>query len=275
MTKDPLTIDRNGEPANIEGLWSPYPAFLVCSGQSLDSFPLERLKERGVVSMGVNNAGARAHVKAWVFSDPQSKFHHALYLDPGVMTFCPRPKMKRQFKMKLEDGFHSTGVRVRNCPNTYAFDRSTQFVPDDFFSTTYCHWGNGKHQPSDVESAGCLATLFIGVRLLYHLGVRTIYLLGVDHQGGRRRWGKEDKAFERLRPVFKKHKLTIFNCNPNTKSMSFAFRSFDYAIADCKGSVPSEPLDVDGWYQKNDVRKQCEESEVVRPIHFEDKRKRR
>ena len=264
---DPLNVTRNGKPIDLSGLWAPHPAFLCGSGPTLPDYPLERLQERGVVSFGINNAAAVAHTKAWTFSDPQSKFHHALYFDPAVMTFAPHPKLKKRIIVKTREGFHSTDIKVRDCPNTYGFDRSTQFDPENFFSTAFAHWGSGKHQPKNVEPSGCLATLLIGVRLLYYLGVRTIYLLGIDHYGNRRRWKKEDRVFERLLPVFERVGLDIFNCNPKSGCQVFPFRSWDFAIADCKGSIV-EPLDLEGWYSKKEVSEQCKRNQMLVPAHY-------
>jgi len=268
LMTDPLQIERDGRPIDLAGLWAPNPAFLACSGPSLDGFPLERLRERGVVSMGVNNAAARAPVKAWCFSDPQCKFHHGLYFDPGVMTFGPTPKLRWNVVVKTAEGFRGTKVRVRDCPNTYGFHRMTCFDPETFFTTPFCHWGSGKHQPKGVEPSGCLATMLIGIRLLYYLGTRRIYLLGVDHVGGRRRWAKEDKCFERLRPAFAERGLEVYNCNPTSGCRSFLHVPFDLAVQDCKGSVPDEPLDVEGWYDKKTVKEQIKANEVFRPEHF-------
>lgn len=268
MTEDPLKVTRNGEPANVRNLWAPCPAFLVGSGSSLECFPLQELGKRGVASLGINNAAAQAPCRAWCFSDPQSKFHHALFLDPSVMTFSPHPKLKRRIKVKTADGFRDTDLRVRDCPNTYGFDRSTCFDPDRFFDTTFAHWGSGKHQPTDVKGSGMLATLLLGMRLLYHLGVRRVHLLGVDHYGTRRRWSKEDESFLRLLPVFERYGFEIWNCNPESKCRVFKFRDFQAAVDDCRGSVPDGPLDVGGWYAKATVKEECEANPKFTPIHF-------
>lgn len=281
---DPLKIIRpfRGK-VDLEGLWSPSPAFLVGGGPSLQDLPLDRLRERGVVSLGVNNAAAWAPVKAWVFSDPQSKFHHGLFLDPAVMTFCPVPKLKRQVLLKDDDGWHYTGTRVRDCPNTYGFDRSTRFVPEEFFKTTYAHWGPKKKQPKDRKIPGVLCTMMLGIRLLYYLGVRRIYLLGMDFHGrsgkcygfpeaNRERNGrytKEASMLQLLLPEFEKVGLELWNCSPDSALTLFPFRSFDAAVSDCKGSVPEEPFDTFGWYGKSRVKEDCERNEKVVPVGFE------
>ena len=268
MISDPLQVERNEAPANLQGLWAPCPAFLLGSGPSGVGSDAKQIGQRGIVSMATNNTAALAPVRAWCFSDPQKKFHHALFLDPSIMTFSPIPKLKRYVVAKVNGEFYQTDVRVSECPNTYGYARSTQFDPENFFTTTFAHWGSGKHQPEGVEPSGCLATLFLGIRLLYYLGVRRIYLLGVDHYGGRRRWAKESKCFERMLPVFEKHRLEMFNCNPRSEFRVVPFVRFEHAVADCKGSVPHEPLDVEGYYAKREVKRQVEKNLKFKPLHF-------
>jgi hypothetical protein len=279
---DPLIVERNGKPAGIEDLWKPNPAFLVCCGPSLKDHDLSRLQERGVVSLGVNHGAAAAPVNAWVFSDTQSKFHHGLYLDPAVMTFSPNAKLKRGFYIKTEEGFRRTGLRVRQCPNTFSYQRLTMFVAETFFDTPQAHWGPGKHQPSNTEKIGVLCTMLLGLRLLYYLGVRRIYLLGVDYRGRdgmcypfpckkkerNRRYKKEGAMLEALKPVFERKGLEVFNCNPYSACRLFDHVPFDYAVNDCKGSVPNDPLDTMDWYCMKQVNEEVKNHGESKPHHF-------
>jgi len=282
MTDDPLEVTRNGEPANIANLWAPCPAFLVCGGPSLNDHPLHRLRERGVVSLAVNQAAAWAPVKAWTFSDPGCKFHHSMFLDPAVMTFAPGPKLRHKISIKLDGRFRASTVRGRDCPNTYAYGRMTYFVPETFFETKYAHWGPGKHQPPDVEKVGCLCTMLIGIRLLHFLGVKRMYLLGVDFKGRdgmcygfperkrerNRRYKWEREMLELLVPVFERRGVELYNCNEMSSCDLFPYVPFDVALDDCKGDVGKEPLDTLDWYDKKLVWAEMEKSEPYTPKHF-------
>lgn len=275
-------MERNDWPANLAGIWAPSPAFLICGGPSLQDFPLERLKERGVVSLGVNNASAWAPIKAWCFSDEQMKFHHGLFLDPAVMTFAPFPKLEKRFFVKTEDGFRRTSIRIKDCPNTYGFERLTCFAPNSFFDTSFAHWGPGKHQWSCAKPIGVLCTMLIGLRLLCYLGVKTIYLLGVDFKGRdgkcygfpsnkaerNRRYQWEGEMLESLKGPMKKKRIRLFNCSETSACDLFPFRSFDEAIKDCKGSVPEESFDTVGWYSKDQTKRQANSNEEFVPVHF-------
>jgi len=279
---DPLQVERRGKPIDLEGLWNPNPAFLVGGGPSLNDLPLERLKDRGVVSLAINQSAAWVPVKAWVFSDTQWKFHSSLFMDPAVMTFAPIPKLRRQFHLKTEEGFHDTGIRLNQCPNTYGYSRLTCFVPDEFFTTTHAHWGPRKHQPADKPEQGCLCTMLLGIRLLHYLGVRRIYLLGVDNKGrdgkcyafpeGKgartRRYKWERHMLERLQPQFDKRGMELYNCSPDSDCRLYPFRSFDEALKDCKGSVEDDPLDTTGWYDMSSQQEQCRKNPKIVPVHY-------
>jgi hypothetical protein len=292
---DPLLVTRaDRTPTDLEGLWAPNPAFLVGAGPSLDDFPLDRLRERGVMSLAINNAAAKAPVRAWCFSDPQDKFHQAMFLDPSIMTFSPIPKLRRAIKAKTEDGFRFCSLRVRDCPNTFGFSRTTKFVPETFFTDRHAHWGPGKHQPPDKPKIpdsegkrwGKLVTALLGFRLLHYLGVRRIYLIGVDFKGrdGRlygfpsrkkirtRRFRHEGKMLEALLPEFEQRGIEVFNCNADSDCRLFPFASFEEAVADCKGSIPEEPLDTFDWYAKKTVRAECLRHPVFTPRHYEENR---
>jgi hypothetical protein len=163
------------------GLWGPSAGFLVCGGPSLNKMPYQRLRERGIVSLGVNNVSGHAPVAAWCFSDPQNKFHHGLFLDPKVLTFSPIGKLKRKVRAKLPDGtFRGLRTRVRECPGTLGFARRTEFDAPTFLTTRFAHWGRGGKQEEDNRPFMCLCNMLLGIRLLHYLGCPRVYMLGVD-----------------------------------------------------------------------------------------------
>jgi len=43
----------------------------------------------------------------------------------------------------------------------------------------------------------------------------------------------------------------VFNVNPKSKMDAFEHRTFDEAIADCKGPVPDEPFTMRDYYVKS------------------------
>lgn len=253
-------------PTQLAGMWSPSPGFLVCGGPSLKKLDLNLLKQRGVVSLAVNNVAGFAPVNAWCFSDPQTKFHHGIFLDPKIITFAPVAKLRKTIRIKLPNGqFKNTLIQPKDCPSTFGFSRSATFCAKTFFSDDHAHWGRGGFQPEGDSPFRCLCTMLLGFRLMHYLGCPRIYLLGVDfnmteqeqysfgqktHPHNGRYW-KENAMLKELKPVFDEHHFEVFNCNPESKCDVFPYVPFEKAVEDCRGAVPKEPLDLTEWYSKH------------------------
>ena len=255
-------------PVRIAGLWAPRPAFLVCGGPSMRDLPIERLRDRGVLSLAINGAGAYAPVTAHTFGDPQTKFHSAMFLDPKVLSFVPFGKLWYAIQVKHGGRFYPTNIRCCDCPSTYGFSRTSVFDADEFLTTPHAHWGNGHAEAAQRNTFRRLCTPLLGLRLLHYLGVSRVYLLGVDHEVapresetpgyawgdnascGNRIWWKIDSYYERIKPVMEAAGCPIYNCNPASKCEVFDFVTFADALDDCKGPVEDEPLDCHDWYNK-------------------------
>jgi hypothetical protein len=259
-------------PSNISGLWggegSSKAGFLVGGGKSLNDIPTEKLKERGIVSLAINNSAGHVPVSAWVFSDPQEKFHNGLYQDPSIMTFAPVPKLKRKIRKKEEVNGEPkwTDIKVKDCPNTYGFERKTYLYPEKFLSTEYAMWGYGGNQEKEENlDYHCLCTMLIGIRLMCYLGCTKIFMLGVDFwrhddqqyafgqwasTGANGRYVKENAMFADIRPTLENSGISVYNCNPDSRCTAFDYVPFDIAFEVCKGEVPEEPFDLSGWYEK-------------------------
>lgn len=247
--------------ADLMGMWS-CPGFLVCGGPSINKLPFNKLGERGIVSLGINNSAGHIPVSAWVFSDPQEKFHHGLFLDPKMMTFAPIPKLNKNYRIKDVNGFRWSDNKIKDCPNTFGFDRKTSLYPDNFLDTNYAMWGYGGKHIGD-KPFECLATMLLGIRLMCYLGCPRIYLLGVDFLRteeaqysfaqkaslSNNRYNHENYMLRSVRPFIEKKGINIYNCNPESKCDAFEYRSFDDAFEDCK-SIVREPFDLTGWYEK-------------------------
>jgi len=266
-------------PVNMAGMWYPASGFLVCGGPSVNNLPIEKLRERGIVSFGVNNVSGHVPVDAWTFSDPQRKFHHGLHLDPKTITFSPIPKLRKHIRAKLPDNsYRILDKRVFECPSVFGYERKTEFHPESFFSTSYGHWGFGGNHPN--REFTCLCTMLLGIRLMHYLGCVNVYMIGVDFwmtneaqysfgqvknvRNGR--YSKENEMLKMLKPTFDKHNFNLFQCNKDSKCDSVPYVPFDEAFSDCKGSVPNEPFDLSDWYNKGITKKYDELYPELMPI---------
>lgn len=250
---------------DLSGLWDNISAFLVCGGPSVNLLPYHLLRERGIVSLGINNAAGHVPCSAWCFSDPQEKFHHGLYLDPKIITFAPIPKLSKRIRVKTGNKIEWVDTKIQDCPNTFGFDRKTLMYPEQFLTTPYAQWGYGGKQPENERPFTCLATMLIGIRLLCYLGCKRIYLLGADFWRSEDaqyafaqkaalvngRYEKENAMLISIKPVLEQQGIEIYNCNRESKCTAFQYINFDDAYIDCQGGVPKEPFDLAGWYEKD------------------------
>ena len=118
----PVCMGSGKMPVNLNFFWHPSAAFLVCGGPSINKLPYHKLAERGIMSLAVNNIAGHVRTSAWVFGDPQNKFHHGLFLDPKILTFSPCGKIRKRVRAKLPDGtFRGLRIKVQDCPGTLAF----------------------------------------------------------------------------------------------------------------------------------------------------------
>ena len=271
--KDPLVFyDRHSQPIGhaLRDMWQGCAAFYVCGGPSLKQIDLSFLKERGIVSLGVNNVAGYAPVRAMVFSDPASKFHHGIFFDAAMYKFVPKPKLSERVRAKLPDGtFQWTAYEVRHCPTVFGFDRDGRWEDGTFLTREAASWGVSKKHKENQGKDTILFSFFLGLRLLHYLGVRRIYMLGVDfgmdaehgyafdqyrHPGAcdsnNNSYRVATKMLIKLRPELEQAGLQVFQTNPESNLRVFDYVPLEDAITDCRGLVPPEPFDMRGWYEK-------------------------
>jgi len=283
-----LVTDRTNKVTTaLRDLLAGGPAFLVCGGPSAKKQSLEKLNERGYWSLAINNMAGHFGYQpsAFVSSDPPSKFHDGIWLDPKVMKLIPTPKMKRRrgrLRHKNRDGtFENLMVNEKHhsacdCPNVWGFGRRAWLMPDDtFFLDVEAPWGNHNAGVLRTGQEKTVCTMLLGIRLLYYLGARTIFLVGVDFYMDESRKLCENYAFGEERSegavrsnnnqfsrvngwlcklqedgVFDRFGLKIFNCFRNSGLRAFPFVPFESAIEYNRVGFPDEPFDLRGWYKK-------------------------
>ena len=227
-----------------------------------DHMLLDHLKKPGVVSVGVNNAAAYARTTAATFGDPQWKFHDSLFLDPKVMVFAPTAKLIRRPRRKMPDGtFRFLDIHIGDCPSVYGLPRTGKFDSKTFFTDAYAHWGKGGKQPEREFTR--LASMLLGVRLLYYLGCPRVYMLGVDfwstnekayawnegRSGGNGNWWKIDRMLDGIREEGEKRGFTMYNLNPDSDCKVFETRTCLEAVGDTLQEMPQScPPDLNEYY---------------------------
>lgn len=271
--KDPLVItDRFGQEIGhvLRDMWAPNAGFLVCGGPSTKELDLSPLRERGIVSLGINNVCGKVPVRAFLCGDPPEKFHHGIWFDPAMLKFVPERRLRTRVRAKMPDGtFSPTAFAVKDCPAVFGYRRDSTWDPEHFFTRQQATWGRGDAQAKAEDKPHILFTFFIGLRMMYYLGCRRVYLLGVDfemtadrgYSFDQERWpgaiACNNNSYrlagpmcEELLPIFQRVGYEVYNCNRQSALRAFPFVPFDEAVEDCRGLVPKEPLDLQGWYEK-------------------------
>jgi len=271
-TDELYVTDRDGHAIGhcMRNFWAPSAGFLVGGGPSLKELDLSPLKERGIVSLGINNAAAFAPVRAFTCGDPPEKFHHGIFFDGAMLKFVPIHKLKKRVRAKTSDGkFAFTSFRVRDCPSVFGYQRDSEWKPEEFFSRQQATWGRGDKQAKEADKPHILFSFFLGLRLMHYLGCQHVYLLGVDFamddthgyafdqeraagaiRGNNNSYRLAVDMCKELVPTFRDVGFGVYNCNRESRLDVFPYVSYERALEDCRGMVPKEPLDLHGWYEK-------------------------
>jgi hypothetical protein len=271
---DPLSMfDRFKQPLNhsLRNLWAPSAGFLVCGGPSLEKLDLEKLRDRGVISLAINNVAGFAPVRAFLCADPPEKFHGGIFLDPAILKFVPTTKLGKRIRMRSPDGkLAFTTMRVQDCPSVFAFKRDSHWEPSAFLKRDAATWGISKEQAKSLERPHILFTFFIGLRMLHYLGCRHVYLLGVDFtmdsdhgyvfdqhrtagamRGNNNSYRIAAEMCSELQPHLNAAGFYVYNCNRHSYLTAFPHVPFHRALEHCRGVVPREPFALSDWYDKD------------------------
>ena len=270
-----ITDSKRQATQALRNLLSDGSAFLVLGGPSSSKEATERLTERGVWSMGVNNVAAHIRTNAFLCSDPPQKFHDGIWRDPSIMKFVPTPKLRGRraaLRRKVDGEFVPAEFTVAQAPNTWGFGRRSWLFPDQsWFLEDSAPWGNHRAGAAKTGQPKVVQTMLLGLRVLQYLGARNIFLLGCDFRmdprgarysfdqgkdlGGVQNCNNNYKVLNKwlleLRPVFERFGFHTYNTNQESHLSAFDYVPFDQAVEFCKGdNFPEEPFETKDWYLK-------------------------
>lgn len=287
---DPLEVTDSKKNIShmMRNTLNGHSAFLVCGGPSLKQVDYNRLRERGVFSLGVNNVAAQVPVDAFLCSDPPNKFHAGIFLDAKMIKFLPTPKLDRKRgTIRIKESakkFKRLEPKTNECPRAFGFQRRSWMLLDDsWFVHRQAPWGNQKdgiNKGCVPPEERCAMTMLLGLRMLQYLGARKIFLLGVDFYMDPRRGLAENYSFgelrdgdaitsnnrhfqitnrwlTELRPIFEKFGFHTYNCFANSGLRAFDYVPFDEAVDYCRGEIVADldgEVDLVGYYNKKDFQ---------------------
>ena len=242
-------------------------AFLMLSGPSLNQLDLSLLNQRGIVTMGVNNAWTIHRPTLWTCVDDPGRFIDTGWKDPGILKFVPVCHRVHRLRIQTPDGtMKPSAFHVSQMPSVLFYRRGNHFDHQRFLTGDTVPWGNeGKHADS-LGIKGKRSVMLAALRLLHHLGFRTVYLLGCDFKMAKDRkyafdetreaaairhnnalYDALSRRFEALLPHFEKHKFRVVNCSPGSALSVFERMGYEDAIAAASAEC-AKPVRTQGWY---------------------------
>jgi hypothetical protein len=264
-------VDRYGRPAHVADLYLNAGCFLVLSGPSLSTLPLDMLSRRGVITMTTNNCVAAfpdgVTPDLWTFTDKASKMHDSTWKDPSILKLCPVRESQRKLHTKLDSGeWEELAATGTDMPGTLYYHRNTDFNPSRWLNEPTVNRGNGKDEAKINRYPKTINTMFAALKLLYYLGFSRVYLCGCDfrmdvgkvyafnetkHGGGcgsnNNAYANMNLMFESLNPYFSEAGFNVINCTPDSHCSAFPAMTFEEAIERETCHIRQE-MDTYGWY---------------------------
>jgi len=219
------------------GTRSARTAFLLLPGPSLACVGLERLRQPGLVTMGINRSVyLYARPTYYVMCDKWTTYPDSLWLDPAVTKFvrCRTPGL------------------IDRWPAVINTSWGRKMPPAAFF--------DGPQVPESIAEGGLEAsTMVAALSILARLGYRRVCLVGADFRMDpanpycvpMTRTDAESRATDRmfrdiettftlLGPIWAEHGFEVVNCTPGSvlQTPAVGAVSFDSAVDQALREVP-------------------------------------
>jgi hypothetical protein len=252
----PFFFTRDKWPAPFVDEYRGASAFLIASGPSFATVDHSKLRQPGILSMGMNNSAKSFRPNLWTCVDDPGNFLYSVWVDPTIRKIVPISHIDKHLWDSSDGKWQQSEMRVGDCPSAYFYKRNERFKADQFLFEDTVNWGNHK------DLGGGRSVLLAALRILFLLGVRRVFMLGVDFEmndsqkyhfeqdrtassirGNNNTYKQLQQRFTQLRPVFEANGYHVFNCNPSSRLTAFDHVAFDEAVRLARGLMP---LDVAG-----------------------------
>jgi len=228
-------------PLKIEDTYKNQTCFLILSGPSLNKLDLEKLRQPGIMTFGVNNSPKAFRPDLWTSGDSPQNFMISIYQDPRIRKFITHAKRNST----LFDNFQwkDSHLKVGDCPNVTYFQMNTKYDPKTYLTGNSVSWGRQR------GDGGCRSVMLAAMRLIYSLGFRKVFIIGADFKmseeskyafdqdrtagsikNNNNAYKKLNERFDELRPVFEKAGFYVFNSTPDSGLKSFDYVPYDSAV---------------------------------------------
>ncbi len=238
----PLLFTQDHHALPLADIYRGRSVFLICGGPSFNKLDQSKLKQPGVITMGINNSPRTFRPNLHCSVDSPDHWIRSIWLDPTIQKFCP---ISHADKFVFNsDKWEFMKIRVGDCPNVIYYKRNERFIAKQYLWEDTINWGCHK------DYGGSRSIMLAAIRILFILGFRRVYLLGCDFDIGRRGYHFEQyrnkgarkgnrntyeqlqKWFTELRPLFEAEDYFIYNCNENSKLEAFDKVHFQQGLDD-------------------------------------------
>ena len=222
-------------------------AILVGGAPSLAEQPYPLLEQRGVLTMGINNAARFIRPTYFIGGDNPNCYEPQILRDPTITKFGPLSGSTTKADL------HCNGTRFWEFPNMY-FYMQKKGVPWDQYLATH------------AEVPWYHNTLMAAIHVLYQLGVRRIILAGSDFMFGKtsdyahgqqldtleKKWNldlynHQVRELRLLKPLFEKSGLQLLDSSKHSRiSQVYPKVTLEEAVGMCLEGFPAKPVEPGG-----------------------------
>lgn len=257
-----VLYDRDNNPISFRNCYENQSCFLIGGGPSFLSQKVELLKQPGIVTATMNNAGAIFRSNFWFSVDDPSRFQSRIYCDSGIMKFIKTKYLAKRVSVWSGNDLVTLPNKLRECPNIWGYTHDkgfTTFHQNHFLDTQYPSWGSSAKE-NDVEGIEWhKSVMLVSIWLLYYLGFRRLYLLGCDFRmkvnkpysfdevqpkarckGNNRLYGWLERQFVAMKNHFEAKGLVVKNCSPGSQLEAFPRMDMEDAIRYECGLLPQD-----------------------------------
>lgn len=247
-TTKQLVCDGHGQP--VEWLHNAHanPAdgkcvFIVGRGWSATAARREQIARSGIPVMAINNYPADGpKPRYWCTGDPPCYFGNRIWDDPDVMKFSP---IGSATGVRPRADAYETARTPKDAPNTHFFhSRYDDPTYENWLHTPWINWGTslfGPNTPKEWFAKGAArSSMFIALRLCWHLGYRVAFLLGCDctpgHHEAPMYWPTILYLLNQLQPTFERNGYYVVQTNPDAHTRSLPVIQFDKVMENTRSS---------------------------------------
>jgi len=257
-----MFFNYENQRLSIEATYKNQTCFLVLSGPSLNKINLDKLRQPGITTFGVNNSPKVFRPHLWTSGDNVKNFMISIYKDPKITKFITYAK--RNSKLFDNTTWKESHLMVKDCPNVTYYNLNDKFDPETYLRGNTVSWGRSR------GDGGCRSVMLAAVRIIYSLGFRKVFIIGADFKmspeakyafdqdrtsgsmkNNNNAYKKLNERFDLLRPYFEKAGFYVFNSTPDSGLKSFDYVPFESAVKIALKDFPDTPSErSEGMYER-------------------------